>query len=91
MNPIDVRVQRTPNPNAMKFSLGRPVVAGSASRTVSSAEAARGDPIAEPLFTIAGIQSIFMVADFVTVIKTPDAAWDELVPRIVSSLQEALH
>jgi hypothetical protein len=88
MSPVDVRVQRTPNPNALKFSLGRSVLTGSASRTIASADAARGDPIAEPLFALAGVQSVFMVADFVTVIKTPAASWDELAPRIVSSLQE---
>ena len=88
MTPIDVAVQRTPNPNAMKFALGQPVVDGS-SRTIASAEAARGDPVAEPLFAIAGVLSIFMVADFVTVIKTSEAEWDDLVPRIVSSLQQS--
>jgi hypothetical protein len=89
MTPNDVRVQRTPNPNAMKFSLSRPVVAGSASRTIGSAQAALGDPVAEPLFAIEGVQSIFMVADFVTVIKTSEAVWDDLVPRIVASLQQS--
>ena len=88
MSPVDVRVQRTPNPNAMKFSLGRSVVEGSASRTIASAEAARGDRIAEPIFTLPGVQSVFMVADFVTVIKVVDASWDQLTPRIVSLLQE---
>ena len=89
MTPIDVRVQRTPNPNAMKFSLGGPVVSGSAARTIGSAQAAQGDPVAEPLFAIEGVQSIFMVADFVTVIKTSEAEWDDLVPRIVASLQQS--
>jgi scaffold Nfu/NifU family protein len=84
----NIAVQRTPNPNAMKFSLGQPVVAGNGSRTFGSRAAAQGDRIAEPLFEIAGVQSVFMVADFVTVIKTPEASWDELVPHIVSSLQE---
>jgi hypothetical protein len=90
MSPVEVRVQRTPNPNALKFSLDRSVVVGPA-RTVASAEAARGDPIAEPLFALPGVHSVFMVADFVTVIKTPEASWDELTPRIVSSIQEAFH
>ena len=84
-----VRVQSTPNPNAMKFSLDRPVVDGNTSRTIGSADAARGDPLAEPLFAIAGVASVFMVADFVTVIKAPDASWDVLVPAIVAALENA--
>ena len=82
-----VRVQRTPNPNAMKFSLDRPVVEGNASRTIGNADAARGDPLAEPLFAINGVASVFMVADFITVIKAPDASWDALVPSIVAVLE----
>jgi hypothetical protein len=84
-----VRVQRTPNPNAMKFSLDRPVVEGPAARTIGSAEAARGEPLAEPLFALGGVTSVFMVADFITVIKTPDASWDTLVPAITSILERA--
>jgi hypothetical protein len=74
----------------MKFSLGRPVLEGNGSRTIGSRAAAQGDPIAQPLFEIEGVQSVFMVADFVTVIKTPEASWDELVPHVVSSLQEVI-
>jgi hypothetical protein len=88
MNQPVVRVSRTPNPNAMKFSLDRPVVAGTASRTIGTAEAARGDPLAEPIFALTGVTSIFMVADFVTVIKTADASWDALVPAIVAILEQ---
>jgi hypothetical protein len=83
----EVRAQRTPNPNAMKFTLDRPAVE-SGSRSINSADSARGDPVAEPLFRIDGVVSVFMVADFVTVTKDAAASWDELSPKIVATLLE---
>ena len=84
-----VNAQRTPNPNAMKFTLDRSVVDGPQSRSINSADAARGDPVAEPIFAIPGVTGVFMVADFVTVMKSADADWDVLMPRITSSLIES--
>lgn len=89
MNSPNVRPQRTPNPNAMKFTLDRAVVEGTQSRSINSAEAARGDAVAGPLFDIAGVTGVFMVADFVTVMKEPSASWEELVPRITDALTES--
>jgi len=84
-----VRVSRTPNPNAMKFTLEGPVVPGDSSRSIASAEAAKGDPVAELLFAIPGVSGLFMVADFVTVMKEPSASWDDLTPPIVAALTDA--
>jgi hypothetical protein len=88
--PADVRFQQTPNPNAGKFSTGRAVVAGKASRSYYSAAQAAGDPLAERLFQLDGVASLFMVDDFVTVTKQPDAQWQVLAPRVVDVMQRAL-
>lgn len=88
MGTPQVRPQRTPNPNAMKFSLDRTVVEAG-SRTISSAAAAQGDAVAEPLFAIPGVVAVFMVADFITVTKDAAAAWDDLTPSIVAAIVEA--
>jgi hypothetical protein len=77
-----VRFQPTPNPNAGKFILNRTVVEGSASRSFYNAEDAVGHSLASALFELEGVISLFMVDDFVTVTKTPDVPWDELVPAV---------
>ena len=77
-----VRFQSTPNPNAGKFILNRTVVEGSASKSFYNAEDAAGHPLASALFELEGVVSLFMVADFVTVTKTPAAPWDELIPAV---------
>jgi hypothetical protein len=83
-----VKSQRTPNPNAMKFTLDRRVVEGKSSKTFNNAQAATGDPIAERLFALTGVNSVFMVEDFVTVTKDSTAEWDSLSARVIAVLEE---
>lgn len=85
-----VRFQRTPNPNAGKFVVGRPVVEGRASRSWFSAAQASGDPLAAALFAVPGVASVFMVEDFVTVTKAPAADWDRLVPAVIAVIEDVL-
>jgi NFU1 iron-sulfur cluster scaffold homolog, mitochondrial len=86
---MPIQFQPTPNPNAGKFALGRPSVPAGGSRSYSSREQAAGDALAGPLFDLPGVVSVFMVADFVTVTKAGDASWDELVPRVIATLEAA--
>jgi len=87
---MPVRYQPTPNPNAGKFVVGRQVVEGDASRSYYSADQASANPLAAALFEIDGVQSLFMVEDFVTVMKATDADWSTLVPRVTSAIEGAL-
>ena len=82
-----IRFSPTPNPNAGKFTIGRPVVDGRASRTFHDAQQAASDPVAAALFELDGVSSVFMVSDFVTVTKTESASWSELVPQVTSTLE----
>jgi hypothetical protein len=75
---LTVHAQPTPNPNAVRFSLSAPVL-GEKSRTIASAEAAKGTPWAERLFALPGVSSLFGMRDFLTVTKRPDASWDAIV------------
>jgi hypothetical protein len=72
----------TPNPNAVKFVLGRPAVPEGGSRSYYSAEQAASDARAAALFELDGVASVFMVADFVTVTKTPEADWGSLIEPV---------
>lgn len=82
-----VTFQRTPNPNAVKFVLGRRAVEGNASRSYYGAGQAAADPIAAALFALPGVASVFMVEDFVTVTKAPDADWAVLTPAVIAALE----
>lgn len=88
--PASIRFQNTPNPNAGKFTADRPIVTGKESRSYYSAMQAAGEPLAELLFSVDGVASLFMVEDFVTVTKREDADWELLAPRVIDMMQRAL-
>jgi hypothetical protein len=87
---MEVRFQPTPNPNAGKFTVGRTVVEGKASRSFYNAGQAAADPVAAALFALDGVASIFMVDDFITVTKQPSADWSELIPEVTQTLERVL-
>ncbi len=66
-----ITIEGTPNPNALKFGVGRDV--GGPKTFVAGREV--DDPMAESLLSLPGVTSVFMTADFVTLTKTPDADW----------------
>ena len=80
-------VQPTPNPNAMKFMLDRPISEGSVS--FLKAEQAEGHPVAMALFAIPGVASLLLLGDFVTVNKAPDASWPQIKRRVEQVLANA--
>lgn len=84
-----IRYETTPNPNALKFTLDRPVVA-SGSRSFASRFEAAGDPLGEALFEINGLVGVFCMVDFVTVTKDPAAAWEEIVPAVATAIRSAI-
>lgn len=85
-----IRYQETPNPNAGKFTVGRTLVEGRRGLTFDTAEAARGNPVAERLLAEPGVRSVFIVADFVTVTRDPAVSWADLAPRVQAALREVL-
>jgi hypothetical protein len=78
-----VRIEATPNPNALKFTVG--VDVGGPKTFVAGR--ADDDPLAAALLSIPGITSIFMTADFVTLSKTLDTDWADIAGPAQEILQ----
>jgi len=74
---MSIEIQGTPNPNALKFQVGVPV--GGPTTVVAGQPS--DDPAANAIAEIEGVTSVFMTADFVTVTKTPEADWQEIVDQ----------
>jgi hypothetical protein len=89
MTRVRITIEDTPNPDAMKFSVGRPVSPGSPDRPHSFASAAQAadDPLASRLFALPGVTNVMYVADFCTVNKTPQTRWRTLRPQVKRVLQ----
>lgn len=71
---MSVTIQPTPNPNARKFVL--PTIHFEKPLSFASAEAAADHPLAARLFALGTIYNVFMVKDFVTINKLPEAPWE---------------
>src|SRR5258708_36757307 len=65
---------------------GRAVL-GSGTRELTSREAAARSPLAEKLFDVPGVTSVFYGSDFVTVTKD-DSDWQHLKPAILGAIME---
>ena len=81
-------IQETPNPNAVKFILKEPVSHGT-SHSFKKREDAAGDKLAESLFDIGNVVSVFYMDKMVTVEKTDEAEWDEILPDIAVPIRAA--
>ncbi len=79
-----VRFEDTPNPNAMKCWLDRPISAGP--RSFRDAASAAADPIAHALFRDAEATSVLFCDDWLTVNKPPAARWPSIKARITRVL-----
>lgn len=65
----------TPNPLAYKLRLDQPVTIGGA-RQYAKKEDAFDSPIAQKFFDVHGVESVFLMDDFITVNKTHGGIWD---------------
>jgi Fe-S cluster biogenesis protein NfuA len=81
-------IEETPNPNAVKFILKEPVTNGTA-RQFNSAEKAENDPLANSLFDVGQIVSVFYMDRMITVEKEDLADWDELLPALAVPIRAA--
>ena len=81
-------IQETPNPNAVKFILKEPVSHGT-SHSFKTVEAGAEDILAKSIFDIGEVVSVFYMDKMITVEKTDDAEWDELLPTLAVPIRAA--
>jgi len=85
---VQIFVQPTPNPNALKFTLNRTV--SPSAKTYTAASPTADSPLAQALLGIPNVQQVFFLNDFVTVTRTPEGSWDAIVPLAEAALREHL-
>ncbi len=81
-------IQETPNPNAVKFLLKEPVSHGT-SHSFKSAQDVGDNALAKSLFEISEVVSVFYMDKMITVEKTDEAEWDELLPALAVPIRAA--
>lgn len=82
-----LRYEATPNPNALKCILDRPISTGP--RSFLNADMAADDPVASALFREAPITTILMNEGWMTINKKPEAEWRAVKPKVERVLAAA--
>lgn len=73
---VYVSLEFTPNPNTLKYSVNRQLLAKGAVNVLKKEEAEKRSPLALKLFGVPGIQAVMIGKDFVTVTKAEEGDWD---------------
>ena len=83
---VEVIVSTTPNENAMKYTLNCNSIE-SGHKTYANAQTAEDSPVAKALFAIDGVSQVFLMADFISVTKKPEASWSNLEASILEVIK----
>jgi NFU1 iron-sulfur cluster scaffold homolog, mitochondrial len=79
--PVTVYTEMTPNPETMKFVADRMFLPdGSVEFTEPSS--AMQSPLAVELFGFPFVKGVFVMNNFVTLTKTPDTEWADVIPSM---------
>lgn len=84
---IQVSIDPTPNPNAMKLTANQPIFEGNGSTSVKQGQET-DHPLAIALLKIDGVDNIFGFNDFVTINKTADGDWDHILGEAQKAFEE---
>lgn len=88
---LEISAMPTPNPNTIKFIVNLELLQ-KGSVEFNSEEQAKGSLIAERLFTVDGLDQVFVGKNFISITKTADAGWEDVLEEssnfIKSTLQE---
>src|ERR687886_1048266 len=89
-NPIiSIYTEMTPNPETMKFVANKLLYPGK-SADFQDVESAKPSPLATELFGFPFIKAVFIASNFVTLTKTPETDWNDVIPSIREFLKEYL-
>ena len=87
-NPIiSIYTEMTPNPETMKFVANKLLYPG---KSIDFQDESQAGPsaLAKELFSFPFIKSVFIASNFVTLTKTPETDWYDVMPSIKIFLKE---
>jgi NFU1 iron-sulfur cluster scaffold homolog, mitochondrial len=89
-NPVvSIYSEMTPNPETMKFVANKLLYPGKSIDFATESEA-KPSPLAQELFGFPFVKGVFIASNFVTVTKTSDTTWDDVIPELRQFLKEFL-
>ena len=86
---ISIYTEMTPNPETMKFVANKLLYPGK-SIDFPDVSSAKPSPLAIELFGFPFIRSVFIASNFVTLTKTSETDWQDVIPTVRQFLKEYL-
>ena len=81
-----IQTQKTPNPNSLKFVTGKKV------STIGSIEISKNEMtdniLLKNIFSVKGVESIFLTEDFLSINKQDDINWEDIKHIVLALLNE---
>lgn len=84
--PVMIYTEATPNPNTLKFVLNRPIYPNDFAEFQAKAETAES-PLAAALFDLGNVENVYFSNNFVSITKSEDLMWVELLPAVKEFLK----
>ena len=87
--PVRIRVESTPNPNALKFILNCPVkTIGKIS--FKSPDECHTNPLARHLFSVSNVSEVYFFDNVITVTQDGNGEWEIIEEKIKSAIMEKI-
>ncbi|RPD50102.1 NifU family protein [Hymenobacter sediminis] len=85
--PVSIYAEASPNPESMKFVLNTQLLTEGVSVDYPNLEAATNSPLAQELFNFDYVGRVFIAQNFVTITKTTEHQWAQLIPELRTFLK----
>ncbi len=76
--PYIIYIEETPNPISLKFVANKLILVSGASAEYTSVSETKDAPIAKALFQFPFIKSVFISANFITLLRTDSVEWQDI-------------
>ena len=76
--PYIIYIEETPNPISLKFVANKLILVSGASAEYTAVSETKDAPIAKALFQFPFIKSVFISANFITLLRTDSVEWQEV-------------
>ena len=85
---MTIRTERTPNPQSLKYNVGRLLIPGGSANFPTPESAETRSPLARRLYRAKGVVGVFIGADFFTITRQEGLAWEEINQALIPVLEE---
>ena len=86
-DPMFIQVDVTPNPSTLKFLPGKEVLSSGTVEFLSKGDA-KNSPLALKLFSVKGVERVFLATDFISIKKSDSENWEVLKPLILQAITD---